>query len=135
LDKTKKSEADIFEAVLLLSLIDSLAISILETDEATLNKMEKSIIQPALQRTLERLPQGAQEAMSKYTDPAIIILGLGSYFYRISKLLQEKQERDKAIKKLEEASMPVKSAQPKPSPTKNGKALEIPKGEVYSGDL
>jgi NDP-sugar pyrophosphorylase family protein len=102
----------LLEAVILLSILDGLAITVTKSDEAKMNEIERGIIAPALQRVIDRLPSAYHQIISVYSDPFLLLTGLIMWGGRLNNLAKAQKETDQAVQAVEEKSTVTKPAKP-----------------------
>lgn len=84
--------ADVAQAApLLVTLTDQVCVAWLGPECAMLPQ-EKGVLTPSVGRVLARLPRGAAEQVSLYTDPFVILIALGLWARRIASI-KEQQAR------------------------------------------
>lgn len=122
--RTSKQEKQHFveQASLLLDLMSTFAENSLGQD-AAINKTERSIIEPALARTLERYSPENIEAVSKYLDPVMILVGFSMYAFRMRSVVVNQKPVSKPVNKsvdkpetVTKPSQAQVSRTPKPAP-------------------
>ncbi len=87
-------------------------------DECRMNKLERQSIEDSLSNILARIEPAALEAVSQWTDPLVLGMGLFSWGTRIAKVLRERE-----LAQAEEAGIDTApSVAPSPAPARtNGK--------------
>lgn len=86
--KAKSDAAN--QAAMLLLMLDSLAASSAGED-ARLNAIERTMIEPALANMLARMDASKIEMVSRYTDPIMLLAGGSLWFMRMRQIQKERR--------------------------------------------
>lgn len=117
--KLAKKEAQ-QSAIILLSLIDGLA-SMAFGPLASMNEFERLTLQEPLERILQRIDLTSSEALAKWSDPILLVMGISAW---ASRVIRERQEQRKPphFNTGNDDNNPPEPKKPEPD---NGKAEEI----------
>lgn len=81
-------------AAIILSLLDGLAVMVLGPD-AGMNDFERLMIQEPLERILSRMEWETGEAVNRWMDPIMVIIGLIGWGGRLLQVAEEKRKPSK----------------------------------------
>lgn len=117
--KLAKKEAQ-QSAIILLSLIDGLA-SMAFGPLASMNEFERSTLQEPLERILQRIDLTSSEALAKWSDPILLVMGLTAWASRVMRERQE-QHRPPGFNPNNGDDKPPEPKKPEPD---NGRTEEV----------
>jgi hypothetical protein len=86
-EQKTKDEADA-QAAMLLLMLDGAAVSI-GGEDAKLNVIERTLIEPALARMIARIDPAKAQAISKWIDPIMILAGGSLWFVRVREMAKD----------------------------------------------
>ncbi len=106
------------QAAMFLLMLDSLAVST-AGEEARLNDIERTLIEPALARMLARIDAQRAAMIQRYADPLMILAGSGLWLVRMREIQKERKGR------RDDNSPPPPGGAPDASPPPNGDGQKV----------
>jgi hypothetical protein len=123
-DKDVVKGKEVFNlATILLTVLDSFAVAA-AGDAAAMKGYEKTLIQPPLERILEKYNVVNNALVSQYMDPVLLAMGLVAWGSRVSRLASKNKPEGEKEKRTQ-APTPAQVATPTPVTNPGPSTLDI----------